>query len=106
MNRLALTALLVVLPGQAMSQQSLSVSRAPFGTLPDGRAVELFTLTNAHGVEIRAMTYGEIITAIYTPDRNGRRDDIVLGFDSVAGHLSGAAPFWGHTSERDSGGGP
>jgi aldose 1-epimerase len=89
-----LTALLVVLPGQAMSQQSLSVSRAPFGTLPDGRAVELFTLTNAHGVEIRAMTYGAIITAIYTPDRNGRRDDIVLGFDSVAGYLSGS-PYFG-----------
>jgi aldose 1-epimerase len=94
MNRIALTALLVVLPGQAMSQQSLSVSRAPFGTLPDGRAVELFTLTNAHGVEIRAMTYGAIITAIYTPDRNGRRDDIVLGFDSVAGYLSGS-PYFG-----------
>ena len=94
MNRIALTALLVVLPGQAMSQQSLSVSRAPFGTLADGRAVELFTLTNAHGVEIRAMTYGAIITAIYTPDRNGRRDDIVLGFDSVAGYLSGS-PYFG-----------
>ena len=94
MNRIALTALLVVLPGRAMSQQSLSVSRAPFGTLPDGRAVELFTLTNAHGVEIRAMTYGAIITAIYTPDRNGRRDDIVLGFDSVAGYLSGS-PYFG-----------
>ena len=94
MNRIALTALLVVLPGQAMSQQSLSVSRAPFGTLPDGRAVELFTLTNAHGIEIRAMTYGAIITTIYTPDRNGHRDDIVLGFDSVAGYLSGS-PYFG-----------
>ena len=94
MNRIAVTALLVVLPGRAMSQQSLSVSRAPFGTLPDGRAVELFTLTNAHGIEIRAMTYGAIITTIYTPDRNGHRDDIVLGFDSVAGYLSGS-PYFG-----------
>ncbi|HTI04869.1 MAG TPA: aldose epimerase family protein [Gemmatimonadales bacterium] len=94
MNRIAVTALLVVLPGQAMSQQSLSVSRAPFGTLPDGRAVELFTLTNANGIEIRAMTYGAIITTIYTPDRTGHRDDIVLGFDSVAGYLSGS-PYFG-----------
>src|ERR1051326_6542090 len=94
MNRIAVTALLVALPGRAMSQQSLSVSRAPFGTLPDGRAVELFTLTNAHGIEIRAMTYGAIITTIYTPDRNGHRDDIVLGFDSVAGYLSGS-PYFG-----------
>lgn len=101
MNRFALTALLLVLPGHAMSQQStassLSVSRAPFGTLPppDGRAVELFTLTNAHGIEVRAMTYGAIITGILTPDRRGRRDDIVLGFDSLAGYLGGGSPYFG-----------
>ena len=98
MNRIAVIALFVVLPGQAMSQQSpapsLSVSRAPFGTLPDGRAVESYTLTNAHGIEVRAMTYGAIITAIYTPDRRGRRDDIVLGFDSVGGYLAGS-PYFG-----------
>lgn len=94
MTRIALTALLVIFPGRAMSQQSLTVSRAPFGQLPDGRDVELFTLTNAHGIEIRVMTYGAIITAIYAPDRRGRRDDIVLGFDSVSGYLAGS-PYFG-----------
>ncbi|MFN2571817.1 MAG: aldose epimerase family protein [Gemmatimonadales bacterium] len=94
MMRIALTALLVILPGHPMSQQSLSVSRAPFGKLPDGRDVELFTLTNAHGIEIRVMTYGAIITAIYTPDRQGRRADIVLGFDSLAGYLADS-PYFG-----------
>ena len=70
------------------------VTRAPFGRLPDGRAVELFTLTNAHGVEVRAMTYGGTITVIRTPDRNGQLDDIVLGFDSLAGYL-GDSPYFG-----------
>jgi aldose 1-epimerase len=74
--------------------QTPSVTRAPFGHLPDGRSVELFTLTNSHGIEARAMTYGAIITAIRTPDRQGRRDDIVLGFDSLAGYLAGS-PFFG-----------
>src|SRR5438046_1516837 len=45
-----------------------SVTRAPFGTLPDGRAVELFTLTNEHGVEVRAIRYGGIIISIRTAD--------------------------------------
>src|SRR5687767_6184406 len=71
-----------------------SVTRAPFGRLPDGRDVELFTLTNAHGVEVRAMTYGGIITVIRTPDVNGQLDDIVLGFDSLAGYL-GDSPYFG-----------
>jgi aldose 1-epimerase len=73
---------------------SASVTRAPFGNLPDGRAVEQFTLTNAHGVEVRAMTYGGIITVIRTPDRSGHLDDVVLGFDSLAGYLSGS-PYFG-----------
>lgn len=74
--------------------QRAAVSRAPFGQLPDGRRVELFTLTNPHGVEVRAMTYGAIITSIRTPDRNGTRADIVLGFDSLSGYLAGS-PYFG-----------
>ena len=70
------------------------VSRAPFGTLPDGRAVELFTLTNAHGVEVRVMTYGGIITVLRTPDRAGHLDDIVLGFDNLQGYF-GDSPYFG-----------
>src|SRR5215831_17790510 len=90
--RVALTALTAVLSGSTM--QTLSVTRAPFGKLPDGRPVELVTLTNTHGIEIRAMTYGAIITAIRTPDRHGERDDVALGFDSLAGYLAGS-PYFG-----------
>ena len=70
------------------------VARAPFGQLPDGRPVELFTLTNVHGTEVRAMTYGAIITSIRTADRSGTRADIVLGFDSLGGYLAGS-PYFG-----------
>jgi aldose 1-epimerase len=70
------------------------VTRAPFGRLPDGRAVDLFTLTNGHGVEVHVMTYGASITVVRTPDRAGRLDDIVLGFDSLAGYL-GEHPYFG-----------
>ncbi len=70
------------------------VTRAPFGRLPGGQAVELFTLTNAHGIEVRVMTYGGIITVIRAPDRAGRLDDIVLGYDSLAGYLK-ASPYFG-----------
>src|SRR2546425_9432216 len=69
-------------------------TRTPVGQLPDGRAVEQFTLTNAHGIEVRVITYGGIITAIRTPDRSGRLDDIVLGFDSLAGYLKDS-PYFG-----------
>lgn len=73
-----------------------SVTRAPFGTLPDGRAVEAFTLTNPHGLSLRAITYGGIITNLRTPDRNGHFDDIVLGHDSLGGYTNPAtSPYFG-----------
>lgn len=77
-----------------MQRSTPRVSREPFGQLPDGRRVELFTVRNAHEVEIRAMTYGAIITSIRTPDRHGASADIVLGFDSLSGYL-GASPYFG-----------
>jgi aldose 1-epimerase len=70
------------------------VTRALFGRLPDGRDVELFTVTNRHGIEVRAMTYGAIITSIKTPDRDGTFADIVLGFDSLSGYVAGS-PYFG-----------
>jgi aldose 1-epimerase len=64
------------------------VTRAAYGTLPEGAgAIELFTLTNAHGVEVRAINYGAIITSIRTPDRHGALGDIVDGYDSLPAYV-------------------
>jgi aldose 1-epimerase len=71
-----------------------TVTRAPFGSLPSGEAVEVFTLTNANGVEIKAMEYGGIIVSLKTPDKTGKLDDIVLGFDSLGGYLH-EPPYFG-----------
>ena len=71
------------------------VTRAAFGRLPDGRAVDLYTLTNARGVEARVTNYGATITVLRTPDRAGRLDDIVLGYDSLEGYLSAGNPYFG-----------
>ncbi|HEX4935858.1 MAG TPA: hypothetical protein VFV33_21910, partial [Gemmatimonadaceae bacterium] len=68
---------------QAASAPALSVTRDAFGTTRAGDALERYTLRNARGVEVQVITYGAIITAIRTPDRHGRLDDIVLGFDRV-----------------------
>jgi aldose 1-epimerase len=62
--------------------------------MPDGQPIEVFTLTNARGVEVRAITYGGIITSIKVPDRAGRMADIVLGFDSIEGYFKDH-PYFG-----------
>ena len=62
--------------------------------MPDsGGAVEQFTLTNAHGVEVRVITYGAIIASLRTPDRTGALGDIVFGYDSLSGYVKDASYF-------------
>lgn len=71
-----------------------TVSRASFGVTPDGESVDVFTLANASGVEVRAITYGGIIVSLRVPDRDGRLGDIVLGFDDLDGYVEGS-PYFG-----------
>ena len=66
------------------------VSVRPFGELPDGRAVSLYTLTNDH-IEMRAITLGAIVTALVTPDRWGNPGDIVLGHATLPPYLDNPA---------------
>jgi len=77
----------------ALAASAPHVARAAFGTLPDGGAVEQFTLTNGHGVEVRAISYGAIITLLRTPDRAGTPGDIVFGYDSLGAYVSDKSYF-------------
>lgn len=70
------------------------VTRATFGVAPDSQGVDVLTITNSHGMEARVMTYGGIILSLKVPDRNGKFDDVVLGYDSLAGYVKGS-PYFG-----------
>ena len=69
------------------------VTRAPFGMTREQVPVEAYTLTNVNGLEMRVITYGGIITSLRVPDRSGRFDDIVLGFDTIDGYLEATRYF-------------
>ena len=77
------------------SAMKATIEKAPFGKTPDGTAVDLYTLKNAHGVTVKVMTYGCIITEIDVPDRTGQMGDIVLGFDNFEQYLQLKNPFFG-----------
>ncbi|TLX54235.1 galactose-1-epimerase [Stutzerimonas nosocomialis] len=90
-------ALMINLSAQAAG---LSNERGAFGQTPDGQAVEKFTLKNSHGVEAVVITYGGILQSLKVPDRDGKLDDIVLGFDDVAGYVENGDVYFGATIGR------
>jgi aldose 1-epimerase len=55
--------------------------------MPDGTAVELYTLANANGLVCKVITYGAVITELEVPDRNGKLGDVVLGFDNLPQYI-------------------
>jgi aldose 1-epimerase len=70
------------------------VSVEPFGHMPDGQPVSLYTLTNEQGLTVKITNFGGIMTELHVPDRNGELDDIVLGHDNLEAYLEGT-PYFG-----------
>jgi aldose 1-epimerase len=78
----------------ADSTAATQIVKDTFGTLPDGKIVYRFTLKNDKGVEMQVINYGGIITSLKTPDKNGKVEDVVLGYDSLSGYLK-SSPYFG-----------
>lgn len=72
----------------------MQITSRGFGTMPDGRAVHLFTLQNSHGMKAEITHYGAAVVSLYVPDKNGSLTDVVLGFDDLDGYLAGC-PYFG-----------
>jgi aldose 1-epimerase len=87
-SSLALLGVLVLACGAGRTARSAEISRSDFGSLPDGRHVELISLTNGHGLTLRVMTLGASVQSLMVPDRNGKAADVALGYASLAGYLS------------------
>jgi aldose 1-epimerase len=67
------------------TEAKTKVTSQPFGKMPDGTPVEIYTLSD--GVhEARIMTYGGVVVSLKAPDRKGKPADVVLGFDDVDGY--------------------
>jgi len=70
-----------------------SIAQSAFGTMPDGTAVGLYTLTNAGGLVCKVINYGAAITELDVPDRTGRLGDVVLGFDNLPQYINDSPCF-------------
>jgi aldose 1-epimerase len=87
-------AIAILLPLLSFATIRADVTTSDFGKTRDGTTVQLFTLTNTTGSSIQIMTYGTTVVSLKMPDRSGKLDDIVLGFDTLDDYLR-SSPFFG-----------
>ena len=74
--------------GQQAAQLTASgLDAAKFDTVVNGDTVKLYTLSNAAGMEVCITNYGGRVVSIMVPDRDGKLQDVVLGFDNIAQYL-------------------
>jgi len=90
MRAIRKTGIIVATMLAALSTQAADaadVKRTLAGTLKDGTAIEAVTLSNAHGVSARILSYGATLQSLMGPDRNGKIADVVLGYDDLASYV-------------------
>jgi aldose 1-epimerase len=69
------------------------IEKKSFGKLPDEREVLQYTLTNTAGIKVKIINYGAIITSIIVPDKNGKFEDVALGYDSLQEYINDRTYF-------------
>ncbi len=69
------------------------IQKLSWGKLPDGRAADLYTLSNGKGMEASIATYGGIVVSLKVPSKNGAPVDVVLGFDSFEPYIANPSYF-------------
>ena len=83
----------VLLSGCQVQKSGLFIKKERFGTV-EGKEVDLYTLKNAKGMIVKITNYGGIIQTLTAPDRNGKYEDIVLGYDSLNQYVNNS-PYFG-----------
>jgi aldose 1-epimerase len=74
-------------------KETKMIEKHVFGTLANGQEAFLYTLTNRSGMQVTITNYGAAVTSLLAPDRNGKLEDVVLGYDSLSGYVKDKAYF-------------
>jgi aldose 1-epimerase len=77
----------VLYSSTSIKKDNAIIEKTLFGKLPDGREVYQYTLANKSGAILKVLNFGAEVTSLTVPDRNGKYEDVVLGYDSLQGYI-------------------
>ncbi len=76
------------------ADKKMEIEKHAFGKMANGTPVELYTLTNANGLEAKITNYGGIVVSLLVPDRDGKLGDVVLGYETLEEYIENN-PYFG-----------
>lgn len=76
------------------TKKTIPVESRVFGTLSDGTEINEYKIANNNGIEVSVISYGGIITKLLVPDKNGKIEDVVLGYDDLNSYVNDS-PYFG-----------
>jgi aldose 1-epimerase len=95
----SLTLLVCAAVATAQDKPKAGITKKPYGKLPDGTAIDEYTLTNKNGVTMKVITFGGIVTELHVPDKAGKLGDVCLGCSNLEEYLEGH-PYFGAITGR------
>jgi aldose 1-epimerase len=88
------TIIACLLSGALAGEKSgVAVEKTVFGKMPDGAAVDQYTLRNSQGLTVRIITYGAMLTSVEAPDRDGKTANVTLNCPTLEDYLAGHPCF-------------
>lgn len=80
----------------------MCIEISDFGKLKDGIYAKLFTLTNSNNMKAVLTNFGAVLVSLFVPDKNGKLEDVVLGFDTLEKYFTNDVCYFGSTIGRNS----
>lgn len=70
----------------------IKVTARKYG-MADGKEVNLYTFTNTNGMTAKITNYGAIVQSLTAPDKNGKYEDVTLGYDKLEDYINDKSYF-------------
>jgi len=75
--------------------ERIAITKSEFGIMPDSTIIEKYNLKNINDVEVEIITYGGRITSLKVPNKFGKFENVVLGFDNLEDYMKENDPYFG-----------
>ncbi|WP_434981584.1 aldose epimerase family protein [Daejeonia sp. YH14] len=83
-----------VRPGNS-SENMKNIQISDYGVTSKGDSIRKYTLTNKNGMKVEIINYGGIVTSLTAPDKNGKYEDVVLGYTKPEDYFNGNPYYFG-----------